>query len=369
MQRSQEKGLVALCMVLAAHLAFAQSAMPSVFSRKSVSPAERAAAGHSRVGEKERATGMGNDKSEAAASGSPRIKTATPANAEAVLRSALASVNSGMTEVLIRTSDWDNADAARERSSPGEGDQAASRRNGKSPASAASRPRPGPGARWGYAVANGPSAWGNLSPEFRACGTGRMQSPIDIWSARAGYSAAAKFTFSYASVGARVVKAPGGGFKALTHAGAYLTHLGETYYLESVQFRMPGEGRVDGIAPVMSIYLHHRSAEGKHAIVSVPVQVAAEKNPSIERLLSLVGSDGANTVAIETKQLLPDNKSHFHYIGSLTQPPCTEGVAWFIMREPVHISRQQFMAYSGSFTPNARPVQQNETEAVVSFSP
>jgi len=368
MGRIGQKGLVAVCLLAASHLVLAQAAMPSMFSRKSVSPAERRATTEVEQANTESDQEAGKSPSSGGASAS-RIKTATPANAETVLRSALASVNTGMTEVVIRTSDWDKGRAPEERArGAADGDQAGDKRNGKS--SATARPhKQGPGARWGYGVANGPAAWGYLSPEFRACNIGRMQSPVDIWSSRTVLSPEPKLGFSYSAVGARMITLPGGQLKLQTHAGSFMTHRGEAYYLESIQFRLPGEGRVDGIAPVMSVYLHHRSAEGKFAIVSVPVQVTQEHNEAIERVWSLFGKRAGGAVTIEPSHLLPEHRGHFHYMGSLTQPPCTEGVAWFVMREPITMTRQQFTTYSRAFEPNARPVQKRESEAVISFAP
>ena len=298
-----------------------------------------------------------------------RTKIATPANVESVLRAALASVNTGTTEVVIRASEWDKSVGTQSRAEDeGSGASGKSRRVGKA-TRAESREVNSGGARWGYGPGNGPDTWDKLSSEFQVCRNGSAQSPIDIWSSQSVQTREARPVFSYGPVGVRLGAAPAGQLKLLAQAGAVMQYKGEAYYLESIQFRLPGEGRVDGIASVMSVYLHHRSAEGKHAIVSVPLEVATELNPAVDRLWGFIGQGPHASTTVNPMDLLPAVQSHYHYIGSLTQPPCTEGVAWFVMRSPVSISRAQFTAYSRAFSPNARPARLRKPETLVSFMP
>lgn len=296
-------------------------------------------------------------------------KTATPASAEVVIRSALANVDRGMTEVLIRTSAWDASDPAEPPRTSGNGSEAEPTKNRRSNKSRKHNTSHGADSiGWGYAAHNGPAAWGNLSPEFRTCRVGTMQSPVDIWSADARFSADAPLGFGYDTVGVRLADEPVRQLKVLTQAGSVMTARGVSYYLESIEFRLPGEGRVDGITPVMSVYLTHRAADGKYAIVSVPILVAGEGNLAMERLWKVVQGEVAHA-ALNPRDFLPREQDFFHYTGSLTQPPCTEGVAWFVMRKPVSISRQQFLAYNRGFNPNARPIQPRERPVEVTYAP
>ena len=369
MRRFQLRVVVGACLIVVSPVVWAQVTMPSMFShKKSLSPEKQSTPSE---GIDYSAKSAPEVRSEPVKTLVPetRTKTATPANAEAVLRAALASVNTGMTEVLIRASDWDKSDATRGRAADeGSGAAAKPRRVSKATSTEAREVKSG-GARWGYGPGNGPDTWDKLSSEFRACRNGSMQSPIDIWSTQAIKTPEARPVFAYGPVGVRPGNAPAGQLKLLTQAGAVMKYKGDAYYLESIQFRLPGEGRVDGVASVMSMYLHHRSAEGKHAIVSVPLEVANELNPAVDRLWGLIGQGAHATTTVNPMDLLPAVQSHYHYIGSLTQPPCTEGVAWFVMRSPVSIARAQFLAYSRAFAPNARPAQPRKPEALLSFAP
>lgn len=339
------------------------ASMPSMFSRKGIKAAEQAGGEKSPEAAPSQAPEAGGEPAKPA-----RIKTATPANAEAVLRSALASLNTGMTEVVIRASDWDQGEKSRERNAERSGTSSKFRRGSTADGSQGSRAAGG-ASSWAYSGSNGPDRWAKLSPEFRLCGSGQMQSPIDIWSNEAVRLPHGQTSFAYEVVGIKQSAYPVGQLKILVQAGGVLNANGIPYFFESIEFRLPGEGRLDGAAPVMSVYLHHRSAEGKHAIVSVPVVLGASPNPAFERIWSLVQGAGSEAMSLNPKDLLPADRGHYHYMGSLTHPPCTEGVAWFVMREPIELSRPQFMAYARAFAPNARPVQRRGKGVQVSVAP
>jgi len=212
---------------------------------------------------------------------------------------------------------------------------------------------PPAGPRWGYTGADGPRHWGQSFPQ---CALGREQSPIDL--AGPFEKTAAPLAIDYHPSPLRIVDnghtiqvdvAPGSGF----------TIGGERYELVQFHFHQPSEETFAGQHRAMVVHLVHRSAAGKLAVIGVPI-VEGAANPLVATLWAHLpraeGQESATpTIAIDPAQLLPAERSYYRYTGSLTTPPCTEGVTFFILRHPVEMSRAQIAAFP--HPGNARPVQ------------
>jgi carbonic anhydrase len=355
------KWLVVCAVGGACQAVWAQSpTLPDIFTRKSTRQSDTVPREQSFA--RAKAAAEMESRSAENAAQDVAVKMATPSNAEAVLRSALASVSTGRTQIVIRTREWDGEEkpAAREGESGGAKNASGQRRAAV------------PDERsWGYGTDNGPQRWSKIDPAFRLCSQGKSQSPIDIWSDLADVASESSKIFSYSNIGVRRAKAVAGQLRVRALAGSALTYQGVGYFLESIEFRLPGEGRVDGVAPVMSVYLRHRSSEGKLAMVSVPVKVLGNvrANPAMETLLSLATTEGRAGEQIDANQLLPASRGYYYYQGSLTQPPCSEGVHWFVMHDPITISRAQYARFAEVNPPNARPSQRLAGRSVVSFEP
>lgn len=223
------------------------------------------------------------------------------------------------------------------------------------PAKPAARPAP-----WGYAGDIGPDRWAELSPDNRLCAVGTRQSPIDI---RDGLGVdLEKIAFDYRPSSfsvldeghtVRVDVAPGNG----------LTVMGRRYELQEFHFHRPSEERVNGQQFEMVAHLVHRDAQGHVAIVAVLLERGPDDRPqpviqTVWANLPLERGEATRPQAqIDLGQLLPADRGYYTYMGSLTTPPCSEGVLWMVMRQPVPLTAQQIAVFARLYPMNARPLQ------------
>ena len=210
---------------------------------------------------------------------------------------------------------------------------------------------------WGYAGAGAPERWAGLQPSFATCATGNRQSPIDI---RDGIGVQLDpVRFDYLPGGFRVLN-NGHTIQVHVAAGNTIEVLGRRYDLVQFHFHRPSEERVNGRAFDMVAHLVHKDVEDRLAVVAVlltrgapqPVVQTVWNNLPLER-----GEDLAAEVTLDPAQLLPEDRRYFTYMGSLTTPPCTEGVLWMVMKTPVTVSPEQIAIFSRLYPMNARPVQ------------
>jgi carbonic anhydrase len=136
---------------------------------------------------------------------------------------------------------------------------------------------------------------------------------------------------------------------------------GQPWQLVRVQFRHPAEERVHFKGFPMATDLLYRSAQGQHAVISVPMQLGAA-NPFIDRVwthMPLAAHDRVrlSTASLQLRDLLPQDLRYFMYLGSLTAPPCTEGVLRLVLQQPASVSHAQWQLLTRMAPPGARPVQ------------
>lgn len=232
-------------------------------------------------------------------------------------------------------------------------------KNGKAVAKEAPPPStPGTPPPWSYdGKSNGPAHWGKLATEYASCRDGKRQSPIDIRSPIRADLPPLRFSWQAAvlaiiDTGQTIeINAEGAG-KTLVE--------GEEYMLQHVRFRLPGEEMVNGKRATMSIQFEHRSKSGETAIVAVPVAEGKE-NRLIRTLWSALPLQQGKPVKMATKidlgQLLPQKREYSSYVGSLTTPPCTEGVLWLVLKQPITLSKEQIADFAKVYRNNVRPVQ------------
>ena len=213
-------------------------------------------------------------------------------------------------------------------------------------------------AHWGYAGAEGPDHWARLRPEYGQCATGQRQSPIDI---RGGIAVdLAPIQFDYHPSAFSVID-DGHTVQADVAPGNAITVTGRRYELVAVDFHRPSEERIDGRSYDMAAHLVHKDAEGRVAVVAVlfdhgdaqPVVQAVWNNLPLEK-----GEAVPAGTRIDLAQLLPDDRRYYTYMGSLTTPPCSEGVLWMVLKQPVSISTEQEAVFAHLYPMNARPIQQ-----------
>ena len=203
----------------------------------------------------------------------------------------------------------------------------------------------------------GPGLWGRLRPEYALCSSGKRQSPIDIRDTVA--LDLEPFRADYSPAMMRVIDSEKG--LSLTVYGGGMAFQGKEYELKRVQFHRPAETRVGGRTFDMEAQLLHRDDEGKLAIVSVLFE-RGQENPVVQLGLNNLPLERGGEFfppdqRIEVERLLPEDRRYFAFMGSLSSPPCTEGVVWIVFRQPRQVSPAQIEIFERLYAPNARPVQ------------
>jgi len=214
-----------------------------------------------------------------------------------------------------------------------------------------------PTRHWAYEGEAGPEAWGRLHPEFATCASGQRQSPIDL---RDGIKLELEpVQFDYRESAVRVID-NGHTVQVNVAEGNRIEVRGRRYELQQFHFHRPSEERIDGRRFDMVVHLVHRDDEGRLAVVAVLLQRGAAQ-PLIQTVWNNLplekGEEQAVRAPIDIGMLLPAERDYFIYMGSLTTPPCTEGVLWMVMKTPVAVSQEQIDVFSRLYPMNARPVQ------------
>jgi len=215
-------------------------------------------------------------------------------------------------------------------------------------------------AHWAYEGKNGPINWGRLDSAYQACGKGQAQSPIDIKGAHVN-KALAPIEFHYMAGGVTVVN-NGHTLQANVHPGSYIVQEGARYDLIQFHFHTPSEEAVRGKFADMVVHLVHKSADGKIAVVAVRFLQDQDIPNALMATLThelpkTAGKEVAVTDMINPGGFLPASRAYWTYIGSLTTPPCTEGVRWFVLQQEMPVSRVQYRAISSILKVNSRPLQ------------
>lgn len=233
---------------------------------------------------------------------------------------------------------------------------------GKEPA--VSRP-PSPGAShrphlqlWEYEGENGPVKWAELDPKFRTCGSGKRQSPINIDTRSTEKAALKPIQFNYKAGPAELVNNGHTVQVNLPDAGsARFDNL--EHKLVQFHFHTPSEEKIDGMAQHLVAHLVHRAGDTRFAVVAVMFKLGKENaalKPVFDNLPKREGLQ-ASVATLNPADFLPSDPTYFSYVGSLTTPPCTEEVRWYVMKTPMEVSYRQFAAFKSLYKMNARPVQ------------
>lgn len=211
-------------------------------------------------------------------------------------------------------------------------------------------------AHWGYGGDHGPKSWGTMEPEFAACGLGKDQSPIDIRDAKV--AALPALDMHYKASSAEVVN-NGHTVQVNLADGGELDLDGVAYRLVQFHFHTPSEEKIDGKASAMVVHLVHMSADGKVAVVAALVR-EGKTNAALDPVLGkLPQAEGKKSTlaSFNVGDIFPAHLGYYKYVGSLTTPPCTEGVRWQVLKEPIEASKGQIAAFRKLYPMNARPVQ------------
>ena len=210
---------------------------------------------------------------------------------------------------------------------------------------------------WAYEGENGPAYWGKINPAWAKCGDGSRQSPIDI---RDGMKVELEqITFDYHPSSFNVTD-NGKTVQVMVGGGNFITVNNRMYELIQFHFHRPSEERINGKGYEMVVHLVHKDGEGRIAMLALllergkpqPVIQTVWNNLPLEKLETM-----APSVVLDPMELLPARRDYFTFMGSMTTPPCQEGVLWLVMKEPVQASPAQMALFSRLYPLNARPIQ------------
>ena len=220
-------------------------------------------------------------------------------------------------------------------------------------------------AHWSYEGEHGPDNWGNVKPEFKQCQAGLEQSPVDIGDATPGDLA--KIEFNYQPSPIKVVN--NGHTIQVNYSGDSSIKVGsQVYKLVQFHFHSPSENTVKKKPFDMELHLVHKHDQGELAVVGVLMQ-SGNANKALDPVWANIPKDVNKettlTAQINAADLLPAKRSFYHFKGSLTTPPCSEGVQWFVMKEPTTVSAAQVKSFVAAVGHNARPVQALNKRSVV----
>ncbi len=216
---------------------------------------------------------------------------------------------------------------------------------------------------WSYSGDTGPQAWSRLSKDFNVCAIGKRQSPINIEEASTLQGPAEPLQFNYQPSNGTVVN--NGHTIQVDLAGEAgandLTVRGSRYKLLQFHFHTPSEEQVNGQGFAMVAHLVHKNEANQLAVVAVLLEPGAA-NSLIHQVWTYMPLDSGDRVSmptglIEMNALLPKDQRYYQFMGSLTTPPCTEGVLWMVMKQATPISKEQIKLFTQIFPNNARPVQ------------
>ena len=215
------------------------------------------------------------------------------------------------------------------------------------------------GSHWGYQGNAGPANWGRMSKDYHLCADGTEQSPIDMAGSFDGATLSG-IEFDYRL--SPVEFTNNGHTVQVNYApGSAITVRGERFELLQFHFHTPSEHAIAGRQAPMEVHLVHKSAKGALAVVGIMIEEGAE-NLALSEFWSLMPRQAGETkqdkrTLINARDLLPVGQGYYRYMGSLTTPPCSEGVHWHVMSEPVTASAEQIKQIAAVIGANARPVQ------------
>ncbi len=211
---------------------------------------------------------------------------------------------------------------------------------------------------WGYSGGNGPQHWSDLNADYSVCSSGKNQSPVNL----TGFIDAnlSPIKFNYLSGGNQILN-NGHTIQVNYKSGSSINIEGHSYDLKQFHFHAPSENTINGKSYPMEAHLVHADKDGHLAVVSLMFEEGSENNtlqnawrkmPTKKNIKILLNKN------INAESLLPGNKNYYRFNGSLTTPPCSEGVTWAVIKESVSASKEQIEKFKHAMHhANNRPLQ------------
>jgi carbonic anhydrase len=200
---------------------------------------------------------------------------------------------------------------------------------------------------WGYEGAEGPQHWAELSDEYHLCAEGVNQSPVDLVSNLD--ITLPELVFQYHGSPLNEVHS-GHTIQVNVQPGNFLEieEIGESYQLIQAHFHSPSEHAVDGRLFDMEIHLVHADDAGALAVVGILIE-EGDEHPALNRIWSFMpekeGESTSSPLSVFEAGVLPPTRQYFSYSGSLTTPPCSEGVRWVVLQDHFTVSPAQISRF------------------------
>ncbi len=222
---------------------------------------------------------------------------------------------------------------------------------------------------WTYEGIAQSENWGSFCTAYKTCIEGQLQSPINIETSTIKSGSDLSIEFNYIPTLVDLVN-NGHSFQANVEANEEFNIDNHCFSLQQFHFHEPSEHHLDGIIFPMELHFVHEDDEGNIAVVGVFVK-EGKSHPVLEEIMnhlpSKKGEHHFTQVSCDLLQLMPEQKSVFHYTGSLTTPPCSEGIEWFVMEQPIELSKTQIDQFKKHYHNNNRPIQ-NTAERLIEMS-
>jgi carbonic anhydrase len=221
-------------------------------------------------------------------------------------------------------------------------------------------------AHWSYDGDTGPSHWGELKEEFKTCSQGKMQTPINIVPSKDVELKA--LALNYSTPASSIID-NGHTVQVNIKEGSTLNIERVDYELKQFHFHTPSENNIKGASFPLEAHFVHATKDGKLAVVAVMFKEGKE-NPTLAKIWSKFPAKRGEKVdftlsADDVKSLMPENKDYYEFIGSLTTPPCSEGVKWHVYKTPLEISKDQVTKFFNVFKhSNNRPIQDTNKRTI-----
>lgn len=221
-------------------------------------------------------------------------------------------------------------------------------------------------AHWGYTEDDGPKEWANLDERYSICEDGKNQSPINIVNP---IDANLSDLLLQGEAKATNFVNNGHTIQVNFNSGNYLTINDKKFSLKQIHFHTPSENQIDGKSFPMEAHLVHADSYGNLAVIGVMFENTNEDNITLNKLLRNIPESTEEKQEIKSDiigyEILPENKEYYTYNGSLTTPPCTEGVKWIVMKNPVSASKSQLEDFKTVMPKNNRPIQKTNSRYIL----
>lgn len=204
----------------------------------------------------------------------------------------------------------------------------------------------GEGAHWSYSGHGGPEQWGELSKDYAICGSGKNQSPINLTGMIEAELEPIQIDYKKVPL---EIENNGHTIKVGYTEGSTIKIDGRTFKLLQFHFHTPSENLIEGKSFPMEAHLVHADKDGNLAVIGVMFEEGKD-NSSLGEIWKRMPAEAGKTntasnVSVNVMNMLPENKDYYRFNGSLTTPPCTEGVRWLVLKNSVEASKEQIDKY------------------------